>query len=108
MSHVSGTSSFSSGEGGPQTTLPKYESYDSKAFVTNEDNRAFYNYGYGNYGDREEDEQHHQEDVDRKVFERGDGKTRVREVVPIVNLDVKQRRVEINPLYEEFQKRNAK
>jgi len=81
MSHMAGTTSFTS-EGKPLANAPKYESYNSKAFVKNEDNKGFYNYGSGNYGDREEDAQH-QKDIFRES--KGvEGEKKKREVVPIV------------------------
>ncbi len=62
MSHLSGTTSYSSGAPAT-TTTPKYESYSSETFGKNDrsnDNREFYNYGHGNYGDRDYDRHHPQ------------------------------------------------
>lgn len=61
MSHLSGTSSFSSAASTINHT-PKYDSYSSETFAKkdNSDNKEFYNYGHGNYGDRDYDRHHPQ------------------------------------------------
>jgi hypothetical protein len=71
MSHLSGTTNYTTGA--PTTsTAPKYESYNSQTFgkAETDNNKEFYNYGHGNYGDREYDK-HHRDDyfdhVSRKI-----------------------------------------
>lgn len=71
MSHLSGTPAYS--PGAPTgSTAPKYESYNSETFGKGDsgNNKEFYNYGHGNYGDREDD-RHHRDDyfnhLNRKI-----------------------------------------
>jgi hypothetical protein len=62
MSHLSGTTSYNSAAPAVPNNTPKYESYNSDTFgkKDNNDNREFYNYGHGNYGDRDYDRHHPQ------------------------------------------------
>jgi hypothetical protein len=65
MSHLAG-SSYSSvssdSQGGSQKlNIPKYDSYNNSSLQANRDGNGFYNYGSGNYGNREDDRGHRQD-----------------------------------------------
>ena len=59
MSHITGGgANFNSEKKDRPSSFvgPKYESYDSNTFGrTPQDSKGYYNYGGGNYGDRQED-----------------------------------------------------
>ena len=44
--------------GRPSSYVPKYESYNSETFNRSQDNKGYYNYGHGLYGDRYEDKKY--------------------------------------------------
>ena len=50
------TGSVKETSGRPSSSyVPKYESYNSETFNRSQDNKGYYNYGHGLYGDRTED-----------------------------------------------------
>lgn len=57
MSQMAGTSSYNSEGGAKNVTAPKYQSISSKSLPKDGD-AGFYNYGSGNYGDRQEEAAH--------------------------------------------------
>lgn len=58
MSHLAGTTSYNSEGLSQKANIPKYESFNSKSFETAKEDNSYYNYGSGNYGDREDDHHH--------------------------------------------------
>lgn len=55
MSHLSGTSNYNSEGLNQAINIPKYESFNSQSFNTANiaEDKGYYNYGSGNYGDRQ-------------------------------------------------------
>lgn len=61
MSHLTGGSTYSSGSDRGSTSgtqIPKYESYSNETYQGAKEAHGYYNYGKGNYGDRDDDKKY--------------------------------------------------